>query len=285
VNVALIGAGRVCTGVALLLKRSGHRIVAVAPEDRGSTRRAEALFGARASSAIDAARAADLVLVGAPDEALPEVAGAIAPALRGGFVVCHFAGAFGTEVLAPVAAHGALRAAIHPLQSCPDPETAARRLPGSAWGVTCDEAASPRVVKLIEDDLSGRVVWVDEEARPVWHAASAIAANGFAALLILGEELLRAAGIKDPVPALGPLAAGVVANALEGGGGAQTLTGPVARGDVATLRRHVEALERSAPESLVGYRRAAAVIITAAQHAGRIDDVTAARIRDQMEGR
>jgi predicted short-subunit dehydrogenase-like oxidoreductase (DUF2520 family) len=285
VTVAVIGAGRVGTGVALLLQRSGHGIVAVAPEGRESTGRAEAMLGARAVSAVDAAGTADLVLLGVPDHPIPDLAAEIAPALKPGTVVCHFAGALGIEVLSAAFSAGALRAAIHPVQACPDPQTAVRRLPGSAWGVTCDEPAAVRIQGLIENDLSGRVVWVDEDIRPLWHAASVTAANGIAALLALGEDMLRSAGIEEPVGVLGPLAAGVVANAVEGGGGGRTLTGPVVRGEVATLRLHIEALEHRAPGALVGYRRVAGVVLTAAQNAGRIDDVTAARIRDLLESR
>jgi predicted short-subunit dehydrogenase-like oxidoreductase (DUF2520 family) len=285
VNVSLIGAGRVGAGVALLLQRSGHHIVAVAPEDRDSTSRAAAMLGARSTSPSAAAGAAEVVLLGVPDGAIPILARAIGRALEPGTVVCHFAGALGVEALVPVASSGALRAAIHPVQACPDPETTARRLPGSAWGVTCDEPAAERIGRLIEEDLKGRVVWVDEEMRPLWHAASVTVANGVAALLALGEDILRAVDIEEPVGVLGPLAAGVVANAREGGGGGPTLTGPIVRGEVATLRSHIEALERSAPEALVAYRRAAGVVLTAAQDGGRIDDVTAARIRDLLESR
>ena len=284
-NVSLIGAGKVGTGVALLLQRCGHNIVAVAPESRDSTRRATDMLGVPSTTASGAAGAAELVLLGVPDGAIKGLARAIGPALDPGTVVCHFAGAQGAEVLEPVIRSGARRAAIHPVQACPDPETAVRRLPGSAWGVTCDQAAAALIVALIEEDLKGRVVWVDEDVRPLWHAASVTAANGIAAMLAFGEDIMRAADIEEPIGVLGPLAAGVVANAIEGGGGGQTLTGPIVRGEVATLRSHIEALEHFAPEALVGYRRAAAVVLTAAQNGGRIDDVTAARIRDLLESR
>jgi predicted short-subunit dehydrogenase-like oxidoreductase (DUF2520 family) len=278
VNVALIGAGSVGTGAASLLQRAGHRIVAVAPQERESSRRAAEALGTQATDLRTAANAADVILIGAPDRAIEGVARVIGPVLDRDAIACHFAGSLGRKLLP-----GTARAAIHPVQSCPDAATAIRRLPGSYWGVTCDDAATDRVVAMIEEDMSGKVVFVEEKDRPIWHAATVITANGISALLALGERMLGEIEVADPVGVLGPLASGAVSNAGEQGGGGKTLTGPVVRGDVETIRGHLRALERSAPDCLLGYRRAAAVVLTAAQQSGRVDEVLAARIRDLLE--
>ena len=277
-NVALIGAGSVGTGVAALLQRAGHYIVAVAPLERESSQLAAESLGTQVTDLRAAATGADVILIGTPDRVIARIAGVIAPAIGSDAIACHFAGSLGTEPLP-----GAARAAIHPVQSCPDPATAIRRLPGSSWGVTCDDAATDRIVAMIEQDMSGRAVFVEERNRPIWHAATVTAANGISALLALGERMLEEIEGPDPVRVLGPLAAGAVSNAREQGGGGRTLTGPVVRGDVETVRGHLLALEQWAPDSLVGYRSAAAVVLRAAQQSGRVDEVLAARIRDLLE--
>ena len=282
-NVALIGAGSVGTAVASILHGAGHRIVSVGPPGRRSSERAADRLQSEVAEPRIAVTDADLVLIGTPDGAIGSVATASGPGLREGAVVCHFAGSLGLAPLAPVVEAGAARAAAHPVQACPDADTAVRRLPGSAWGVTCDDAATGRISEMIERDLSGTVVFVAEDERPVWHAATATTANGIAALLALSEDMLSSIRTEDPIAVLGPLAAGTVANAREGGGGAPTLTGPLVRGEVATVKRHLDSLGRVDPDALVAYRRVAAVVLTAAQQSGRIDEVVAARIRDLLE--
>jgi predicted short-subunit dehydrogenase-like oxidoreductase (DUF2520 family) len=98
--------------------------------------------------------------------------------------------------------------------------------------------------------------------------------------MALGEGLLRSTGIDDPVSVLGPLAAGTVANAREGGGGGRTLTGPAVRGEAATIARHLEAM----PEHLArGYRLAVRLVLEAAATSGRIEPDTHARIAALVE--
>ena len=271
-RIALIGPGSVGTAVTRLLADAGHDIVGVGPRDRASARRSADVLGAPAVE-IESLRGADLVLLGVPDDSIQGAAGRVARVLEPGAIVCHFAGSLGVEALSSLPDQ-IDRAALHPVQACPDIATALVRLPGSAWGVTCSDELRPWAFSLIERDLRGRPVAVAEDIRPLWHAASVTTANGIAALLAAGEALLAAAGIADPVTVLGPLAAGAVANAREGGGGAATLTGPVVRGEVDTVRRHLETIARLAPDSDSPYRAVCRSIIDAAWRAGRIDGET-----------
>ena len=277
----LAGAGRVGTAVAILLARSGHECAGVASRTEASARRAAGLIGAPATT-IEELPPGDVALIGAPDGAVEDVCRALAPRLAEGAVAWHFAGSHGLAPLGPALAAGASGAALHPVQACPDVDTAVRRLPGSAWGVTCSDGLEPWASAVIESDLGGVPVPVAGAARPVWHAAAVTAANGAAALLAAGERMLAGIGILDPPTVLGPLAAGAVANAREGGGGAATLTGPVVRGDVEAVERHVRALEESVPDALPLYRAAGRLVLGAA--GTRLDAPVAARLRALLEG-
>jgi predicted short-subunit dehydrogenase-like oxidoreductase (DUF2520 family) len=108
--------------------------------------------------------------------------------------------------------------------------------------------------------------------------------NGIAALLATAESILQKIGVADPEGVLGPLAAGAVANARAGGGGGATLTGPVVRGEVSTLRRHLEALEARAPELVPAYRLVARTILAAAARAGRLPADAAGQIEAEVAG-
>jgi predicted short-subunit dehydrogenase-like oxidoreductase (DUF2520 family) len=280
-DVVLVGAGRVGTAVAYLLKEAHHNIVGVGFSGRESTRRAAEFLGARSFDRDDVP-SADVVLVGVPHWAIDTVAEHLTPQLRRGTIVCHFAGAGGLDPLRAAIDAGFLGCAMHPVQACPDVDTAIRRLPGSTWGVTCSDGLEGWSAALIREDLLGRSVLLSESDRPLWHAASVTTANGIAALLASAEEILRAIGIDDPMAVLEPLASGAVANARDGGGGAPTLTGPLVRGERHVIELHLKALER-APDAADAYRAATRVVLEAARRAGRIDAATDVAMKTLLE--
>ncbi len=278
-RVALAGAGRVGTAVAELLRRRGHAIVAVASRTAGSAERAAGYLRAPVAS-FEGLPPADVVLIGARDDAIEEVAGRFGPAVAAGTVLWHFAGSLGIDVLEEAVAGGALACAVHPVQACPDVDSAVRRLPGSAWGITCSPPIVSWVHRVVREELGGVGVDVPAADRPIWHAAAVTTSNGIAALLEGGEAMLRSIGISG-VEVLTPLARGTVLNAHEAGGGGAALTGPLVRGEIDTLRRHVTAL-RDAPDLLETYVGVARVVLAAARRTRRLSDAAAASIEDVL---
>jgi predicted short-subunit dehydrogenase-like oxidoreductase (DUF2520 family) len=267
---ALVGAGTVGTAVAALLERAGHDIEAVFSPSDASARRAAERTGSSVVPSIADLPDVDAFLIGASDPFIPEVVEGLAA--RGdmtGTKVVHFAGAIGIAPLEVAIERGAMAAALHPVQTCPDIDTAILRLPGSAWGVTASAGGEEWSAGFVRD-VGGVPIEVREDARAMWHAAAVTTSNGIAALLALGEAILIAIGIDEPQGVLGPLAAGAVANARGGGGGGATLTGPVARGDAGAIRLHLDALRRSAPHLLSPYVMASRSILSAAVRAERI---------------
>src|SRR6266853_256543 len=106
-DVAVIGAGRVGTAMAVLLARAGHEIVAVSGREATVERAALFLPGVEVLAPADAAARSELVLIGVPDDAIEAVAAGSAPGIREGAHVCHLSGALGLEVLAPAREAGA----------------------------------------------------------------------------------------------------------------------------------------------------------------------------------
>ena len=269
-SFVLIGAGRVGTAVGLLLKQSGASIEGVSSRTTESTAEAAERLGSETFDYTTELPETDVVLIGAGDEGIAEVARAVAPRVGPNAHVCHFAGSLGVGALAAIEERGAHPCALHPVQACPNVEAAVKRLPGSTWGVTCAdddfEWADGFVARVF-----GRAVRVAEEDRPVWHSASVTVSNGIAALMSSGEGILGSIGIQDPHEVLGPLAAGTVANAMEGGGGGATLTGPVVRNERQTLTRHLEALRRIDRQLADEYVAVASLIVRAAVRSNRLD--------------
>jgi predicted short-subunit dehydrogenase-like oxidoreductase (DUF2520 family) len=173
----------------------------------------------------DAASGVDLVLIATPDAAIAGVAAAVAPAEA--TVVAHLAGSLGPEVLAP----HRRRACLHPVVSMPSHDTPLR----GAWFAVAGDPMAERLV----GDLGGRAVVVADEHRTLHHAAATIAANHLVALLGQVERVAARAGV--PLDAYLALARGALGN-VEQLGPAAALTGPVRRGDEATVARHVAAL-------------------------------------------
>jgi len=191
-----------------------------------------------------AAAGVDLLVLAVPDPAIAEVAAVIEPEPE--TVVAHLAGSLGLDVLA-----GHPRpAALHPLVALPDAETGSARLADGAWFAVAGDPLIEQVVA----DLGGHAFTVADEDRTRYHAAAVIASNHLVALL---GQVERVAPKGVPLEAFLALVRGTVDN-VAALGPAAALTGPVARGDWATVERHLAALpedERPAYEAMVAQAR------------------------------
>jgi predicted short-subunit dehydrogenase-like oxidoreductase (DUF2520 family) len=114
------------------------------------------------------------------------------------------------------------------------------RLRGISFGVTAPEVLRPAAEALVIE-MGGEPVFIAEEHRDLYHAAIAGAANHLITLVAQAMDLLRTAGVAEPARLLAPLLSASLDNALRFGDAG--LTGPVARGDAATVAAHVAALE------------------------------------------
>jgi predicted short-subunit dehydrogenase-like oxidoreductase (DUF2520 family) len=183
----------------------------------------------RGDDVANAAHRTDLLLIATPDAAIATVAAAVER--DEGTVVAHCAGSLGLDVLAP----HARRAAVHPLVSLPNAEIGAARLRGGAWFAVAGDPLARDVVAA----LGGRAVDVPDEQRARYHAAASIAANHVTAVLAQAERVAVDAGV--PFEAYMDLVRSTVEN-VGALGAMAALTGPAARGDTATVARHVAAL-------------------------------------------
>ena len=252
--MALLGAGGAGSALGVGLAAAGIAVTAVwSRRFERAQQLAARLPGAHAVG--DPQQACDrgaLVVLAVPDSAIAPLCAQLR--WRPGQAVIHLAGAYGRELLAPAARAGAETGAFHPLQ------TFAGAADPAAWqgvGIAID-ADPPLADELVwlAWQLGAEPFLLDPAQRPLYHAAAAIAANGFVALVGTAAELLgRAAGLERAraVRHLLPLLRGVLHN-LEQLGLPQALTGPVARADRATLERHVAALAQAAPEWQTLYR-------------------------------
>jgi predicted short-subunit dehydrogenase-like oxidoreductase (DUF2520 family) len=258
--VGIVGAGRAGTALGVALARAGHEVVAASAVSEASLRRAHASFpGAAVTEPGEVVRRAGLVLLTVPDDALPGLVAGLAATGTPleGRMLAHASGRYGVSVLEPAVRQGALPLALHPVMTFTGRDDDVERLRGTCFGVTAPEVLRPAAEALVIE-MGGEPVFIAEEHRDLYHAAIAGAANHLITLVAQGMDLLRMIGVAEPARMLAPLLSASLDNALRFGDAG--LTGPVARGDAATVAAHVAALEAmaSAPADAQGGSQAGA---------------------------
>lgn len=223
-RLAIVGAGRAGSSIARAAGRGGIPVEVLGRGDR-----------------LGAERGDTAVLLCVPDREIANACAAVADA--GAPFVGHVSGASGLEALDAARAGGASVFSLHPLQTIPDGRT---ELAGAPCAVSGETDAARAVARWLASACEMVPFAVPEEGRAAYHAAAAMASNFLVALEESAAALLAQAGVDEPRDVLAPLVLRTAANWSTDGAGA--LTGPIARGDHATVARHLEALRHRAPE-------------------------------------
>ena len=261
-DVILVGPGRAGLAVCLALVDAGHRVVGVLARDfEGLEAASAALPGGRWLDWHEALPAADLLLIAVSDGAIPEVAERLAPYAAAARGAVHLSGITSVSTLHPLAVHCPV-GSFHPLQTLPNPRDGRDRLRGAWVAVTSeDDGLFRRLVELAQS-IGCRPFALADERKALYHAAASAAANYPVAALAMARRLFEAAGVGFGVAE--PLVRAAIDNALRLGPEA-ALTGPVARGDAATVRKHRAALD---PEDRRLYDALAKATVTLAKSRG-----------------
>lgn len=279
--VGVVSAGRVGSVLGAALAQAGHTVVAASGVSRASVQRAAQLLpDVPLLPPDEVARRADLVLLAIPDDFLAGTVRGLAAvgALRPGQIVVHTSGAHGVDVLAPAVEAGALPLALHPAMTFAGRPEDLQRIAACSFAVTATEGdeVAWSVGEALVVEIGADPVRVPQAARPLYHAALAHGANHLVTLVAECSDLLRSAGVEPAERLLGPLLSAALDNALRHGD--RALTGPVARGDVGTLRVHLRVLAEAQPDALPGYRALALRTAQRAQAAGLLSASDAAEI-------
>jgi predicted short-subunit dehydrogenase-like oxidoreductase (DUF2520 family) len=243
-TLAIIGAGRAGSALAIAAHDAGYRVAAVASRRGEMAARLAETVGARAvPTPLEAVIAADLTLLAVPDGAVATVAEAIAASgvpLQGRGVV-HLGARFNRDIIGSLRVSGAEVGVLHPLQALAGPASASL-LDGAYFRVDASGRLRDWLLALVSA-LHASPLDIDPANAPLYHAAAVLAGNAPLALLAEATRLLEAAGVSAETAhdALAALLEGAAHNARRGGPAA-ALTGPVARGDRAAVAAHVDAL-------------------------------------------
>jgi predicted short-subunit dehydrogenase-like oxidoreductase (DUF2520 family) len=259
--IAVVGAGSVAQALGHLLSRRGQRVVALADRTPARAVRAAEFISpdVRVVELADLPRHARRILVAVADQAIVETAVALTPGLSGlsGAVVLHTSGAAGPNALAPLQAGGVACGVLHPLQTVTTPEQGVLRLVGVTFGVAGDPAAVEWAAQLTRQ-LEGQVLEIDADRLAAYHAGAVMASNALVGAIDAALALMTQARIdrSQALYAIGPLAFTTLENALTTGP-SSALTGPIVRGDAATVAAHLDAM-REMPSEVRGLYEASA---------------------------
>src|SRR5882672_8157349 len=276
-KLGIIGAGRVGTALAMSFAARGYAIVAVASRSIASSRRlVRRVRGARAAPSLqEVADRADLVFLTVPDDAIATVASGIR--WRAGVACVHCSGAADLDLLSKAAAGGALVGGFHPLRMFGVPgESFDMR--GCAIAIAGPEALARELERLARA-IGARPLRLPEGGRALYHAAANFSGAFVVALIAETVALWKKLGIaeRDALRALLALLHGSADNVAKLGL-AGALGSVVARGDVGTIRRHLDALAKDAPESLALYRLLSLRTVPLALAKGTLAPATAREI-------
>ncbi|TCP12592.1 putative short-subunit dehydrogenase-like oxidoreductase (DUF2520 family) [Crenobacter luteus] len=270
IGLNIVGAGRLGQSVAYLAAGSGrYRIGGVLCRSLARAEAAVAFVGAGTACADFAALPdAELTLIAVPDARIAAVAAALAardwPA---GALVFHASGAGELDLLAPLAARGVAVGCLHPAFSFAEPARAVATFAGTPCALDGDDAAVARLAELA-CAIGGAPFRLALGGKAAYHAALSVASNYLVTLTSLAGRLAKDAGVPDAaVPGLlGPLMRQTLENALALGPEA-ALTGPIVRGDVGTVARHLAVLTE--PGDAAAYRALGRLTVALAD--GKLD--------------
>jgi predicted short-subunit dehydrogenase-like oxidoreductase (DUF2520 family) len=282
-KLGFIGTGTIGSALALTLHSRGYPVVAVSSRYHASARKlAQAINGCSAvTDNQEVADTTEFVFITTPDDVIAPVASQTK--WHQGQYVVHCSGADTTDILEPARKGGAYVGVFHPLQTFAGAREALENMPGSTFTLEAEEPLLG-ILQDMASALGGH--WIELKAgdKAAYHAAAVIACNYLVTLVKMATDLWQTFGIsrEKATRALLPLIRGTVHN-IETIGIPRCLTGPIARGDSGTIKKHLEALEKVSPDMLTTYKELGLRTIPIALAKGRINEQQAEELKTILE--
>ena len=283
--VALIGAGAMARALGLRLVERGYPVHAVISRTPGSAQRLADVLGAEtASDRLGDVPEVPLVILAVPDDQIADLADTLTGARRSwqGAVVAHTSGAAPASLLEPLRQEGARTLSFHPLQTVTR-DADGRTLDGVTVGLEGEPEGVAAGIELTTM-LGMRYLKVSAENKPRYHLAAAMASNLLVTLMGMVQEVLASIDVDrgQAMSLLEPLLQGTLDN-LAATSPEEALTGPVARGDLGTLRAHGLALRKDLPHLVPAYAALSVETVRLAIRAGTLSPEQAEDVLTLME--
>jgi predicted short-subunit dehydrogenase-like oxidoreductase (DUF2520 family) len=278
-KTGFIGAGTTGTALAVRLSQKGWPVVGVSSRTLSSAKK----LATRVSDCQichtdqELADVAEMVFITTPDDVIAQVCSEVH--WHKGQSVLHCSGAHSVDILEPAKKLGAAVGSFHPLQTFADAAQAIANLPGSTFGLEAEEPLLS-TLKELTSLLDGSWVELKPGDKVLYHAAAVFACNYLVTLVKLALDLWKDFGVssQEATRALLPLLRGTLNN-IDSIGLPNCLTGPVARGDLGTIERHLKALDAEHSSLLTTYEELGLQTIPIAVAKGRVNEQRAEEMR------
>ena len=281
-RVGFLGAGMVGKSLAVALTDRGYKVVAAASRTHASAEALAALVPGCVAyrSSQDAVDASDFVLITSSDDAISAIASSVA--WRQGQGVAHCSGVTSLDALESAAGQGALTGAIHPLQTFSSVDDAQKTLPGTTFAIE----GGPEMRAYLRQmalDLGGNPIFLRPEDKPLYHATVVMMGGLLSGMFGHVADLWSHFGIDrdEALKAITPIAQGIVTT-VGTVGIPQAVAGPYVRGDVGTIKKHLDAFRSTAPESMAVYCQMALAGLPYALEKGNVPQDRAAEIERML---
>jgi predicted short-subunit dehydrogenase-like oxidoreductase (DUF2520 family) len=220
---------------------------------------------------------AELVFITTPDDVIAQVCSEVQ--WREGQSVAHCSGAHSLDILEPAKKLGVAVGSFHPLQTFADVDQAIENLPGSTFALEAGESLLA-TLKELTSLLNGNWVVLKPGDKVLYHTAAVFTCNYLVTLVKMAQDLWLDFGVssKDSTRAMLPLLRGTINN-IDIIGLPGCLTGPIARGDLGTIERHLSVLESRNPSLLSTYKELGLQTIPIALAKGKVDGQKAERMK------
>lgn len=244
------------TAMGVILSARGYEVTGIYDLNTEPTEKlAERIKTRVCLTPQEVSRSAEILFITTSDSSIADVVDVIARenGFYEGQLVVHMSGALSSKVLESAKAQGALTVSIHPMQSFANVDRAITNLPGSVFSIEGDRDGYSYACQLV-NNLGGDYFFIDEKAKPLYHAGACIVSNYLVTIVDVGLQLLESIGIQRDIAlkAFLPLIKGTVRN-IEKIGVPQALTGPISRGDLMTVLKHLECLAEKTPQLMEIY--------------------------------
>jgi len=285
-SFAIVGCGKVGKALGKFLAAAGYDAVGTASKSRSSAKEAADLLNIGRYSDIpwEITPSADVVLITSPDSAIADTCRLIAEnnGFKSGCVVLHCSGALPSTILSSAGRCGAVTGSMHPLQSFAADDFSRNPFAGIIIAVE-GEPKALTIAKEMATALGATPLTIQTAAKTLYHAAAVVASNYLVTLLSLAFRLLDEAGISGPAAynALQPLIHGTLAN-IQSIGIPQALTGPIARGDVETIKQHLVEIGSKTPQLTDLFKTLSFHTIDIALAKGTLAEVDAIALRSLL---
>ena len=248
--VNIIGAGNLGKTIGYLLYKSHLvQIGAVCNTTEESSQNAIKFIGSGTCyTKIRELPAADITFITTPDAHIPTACKELSKNkyIKKKSVVLHCSGALTTDELMPIKKIGCYVASVHPMRSFANPKLSAEQYKGTYCAIEGDEEAIP-VVSALFESIGSITYKIDKEKKSLYHAAGVFASNYLVTLSQQALSCMENAGVekKMAMDIITNIMKGTVSNLESTSSPDKSLTGPIKRADISTIRKHMDSLENS----------------------------------------